>query len=392
MEVGGNQMSGLKTGTKVLMLLSNPATFDRRPLKEATALSSNGYDVTILAWDRQRSASPFSRPARGLDIQRFPLRSGYGQSPRTVFGFALYYAWCVLIARRRRFRVIHCHDVDTLFCGVILKLLSGKPTRLVYDMHDLPNVFLSSFPGSKYLVRLVYLTAARFVDRLVVVNDRVVDYLSNQGLNRGKMAVVMNVPNESNLARHQRNRDVFRVLYYGSLNRQKGVQNLVTATHGLDDVLLVLAGRGDLTDWISEVQRSTNNVVSLGWIPLAKLEDQIRAADLIPILYVADNPNAVLAAPGKLFDAIYRGIPVIANHGTYFADLIQQNDCGLVVDGDDPSTIRSAIVRFRDDLELYTRLSENGLRLAKTKFSWETSKGNLLSMYSELTTKPPSSS
>jgi glycosyltransferase involved in cell wall biosynthesis len=366
------------------MLLSNPATYDVRVLKEASALSNDGYAVTLLAWDRMKSSPSYSRPSRNFVIKRLPLKGSFGQSVRTVLGLVIFYAWCILVARRTKFDVIHCNDVDTLFCGLVLRPLSGRGTKLVYDMHDLPGEFLSSFPGSKQLIRFVYVVCSKLVDRLEVVNERFVDYLSHEGIDRGKMVVVMNVPDEPNIERHQRSPDQFRIIYYGRIGRSKGVQNLVNATLGLNDVSLVLAGRGDLVDWVRGIEANNPNVRYLGWLPVSELREEIDVADLIPILYKADSLNAVLAAPNKLFDAIHRGIPVIANGGTYFSELVLNNECGLVVNVDDPSSIRSAIVKLRDDPQFYQRLADNCVELAKAKYSWAITRNNLLSMYSEL--------
>jgi glycosyltransferase involved in cell wall biosynthesis len=367
------------------MLLGNRVTNDIRALKEARTLANNRYNVTLLAWDREGGLPHRSALLENFEIKRLTLRTPYGQNMLTLLGLVIYYIWCLMNGLGRRYAIIHCHDVDTLPCGVLLKLFSPYRPRLIYDMHDHPEIFLNSFPLSGSLVGFVFRLVRKYVDNTIVVNDRFVSYLAGKRLvEENRVTVIMNVPEAQNSVLHIRAGPALRMLYFGALSEEKGIRMLVQATRDLKDVVLVLAGRGNLTRWILEVQKRSENIRYLGWLGIAELERETDRADVISILYPPDNINTIMASPIKLFEAISRGIPVIVCVGTYYGDYVRANACGLCIDSLDEQSIRDAVIRLRDDRELYDRLSENAIMLWQTEVNWKIMESRLLTMYNTL--------
>ena len=63
---------------RVLMLLTNAFDPDPRVHQEARALVENGYDVTILCWDRDYKV-PADEMIDGIRIERIYVRSTHGR-------------------------------------------------------------------------------------------------------------------------------------------------------------------------------------------------------------------------------------------------------------------------------------------------------------------------
>ena len=83
-----------KTATvrrRIVMLLSNPATFDQRPLKEAHTLARAGWPVTILAWDRELETRSDSVFGDGLVVKRMRVGAGHGTPFLTLPKLLLFY-------------------------------------------------------------------------------------------------------------------------------------------------------------------------------------------------------------------------------------------------------------------------------------------------------------
>jgi glycosyltransferase involved in cell wall biosynthesis len=371
----------------VLMLLSNPATYDIRPLKEASCLIKNGYKVAILAWDREGNY-PRQTLSNGLFIRRFNLKSLYGQSIRTVISFFFYYVWCILSSSTLNFKAIHCHDVDTLFCGILIKMLRLGQIKLIYDMHDHPIVFLEKFPKSHFLVKVVFAMAKHYADHVIVVNDGFVKYLSKMGFQREKMTVIMNVPPKSEysnfnvVANH--NREKFTILYYGDIGVQRGVHKLIEAVKDLKCVELLLAGKGDLVPIVENLEKKYNNIKYLGWISTSEIDHLVKEADLIPSLYMPDNINHILASPGKLFTAMGHGVPALVPEGSYQANIVKKYECGIVVDMNDTAKIRETIIKLASSPELCRKLGENGIKTTCELFNWEVMEQRLSHLYNYL--------
>ncbi len=366
---------------RIVMLLSNPGTNDERPLKEARSLTKGGFDVTILAWDREGAAKSDTFLQEGVVIKRMRLYAGHGTPVRTVPKLLIFYAWCLGHLLFRSVDAIHCHDVDTLPAGFAVKVLKlGRP-RLVYDMHDLPQAFLRFFPLSRVAEKVFLASSRVLADFVIVVNDRFVDHLGRLGFRRDRMVVVMNSPPAEGGTRRARRPGTFRVLYFGGLSEERGVRLLVDAVEGLDGVTLSLAGRGELEGWVKERAKRNPQVRFLGWLSMADLSPEIREADLIPSLYEPRTKNAQLATPGKLFTSMSQGIPVLVPSGSYQAEIVKRLDCGVVIDWGDVQQAKGAIQRLSTDRVRYDALAKAAYDGFRSSFSWEVMENRLVSAY-----------
>ena len=101
------------------MLLSNPFVSDPRVHAEAKTLSENGYDVTIVAWDRE-CRYPEVENWDGIHIRRVRARSSFGQGARQLLPLLSFWQRAMVILSQEKADVIHCHDLDTLFVGWIV--------------------------------------------------------------------------------------------------------------------------------------------------------------------------------------------------------------------------------------------------------------------------------
>ena len=368
----------------VVMLLSNPATFDQRPLKEAHVLARAGKAVTILAWDRELETPSDSVFGDGLVIKRMRLRAGHGTPFLTLPKLLLFYLWCVTRLAGMRADAIQCHDVDTLPAGFAAKAFKFWRPRLVYDMHDLPEAFLRFFPLAR-VTQAVFLAAARSASSLVVVvNDRFVGHLARLGFDPSRLAVVMNAPPATGGRSAPKRHGPFSVLYYGWLGEERGVKLLIEAVQGLPGVTLTLAGRGELEPLVKDASAKNPSIRFLGWLRMDDLEPVIAEADLIPSLYEPRTRNALIATPGKLMTAMSLSVPSLVPSGTYQAEIVEKYGCGLVVDWKSAGDVRRAISELASDRELYARLSAAAYAAFSSAFSWEVMGERLVRAYDRL--------
>ncbi len=373
------------------MLLSNPATFDQRPLKEAHALSKAGFRVTILAWDRELETKSDSVYGDGLQIKRMRVGAGHGTPFLTAPKLVLFYLWCLAHLAFTRADAVHCHDVDTLPAGYAARALKlGGPKlggpKLVYDMHDLPEAFLRFFPLTRVTQAVALSTARRAAAAVLVVNDRFVSYLSKMGFLPSKLTVIMNAPPSVSARKPRPKGKGLGVLYYGALSEERGVGLLLEALKGLDGVTLSLAGRGDLEAAVRERAAADGSVRFLGWLKMSDLEPAIRRADLIPSLYEPKSKNAQMATPGKLLTAMSLSIPTLVPRGSYQAELVERLGCGIVVDWKSTSDVRGAVERLATDRKFYERLSSAAYEAFVSHFSWEVMESRLTELYGTLLT------
>src|SRR5438045_3934983 len=79
------ERSGPEPLKSVLMIVANPCDPDWRVMKEAGTLAEAGFEVTILAWDRDGTREPAATfgKARILRI-RSPYLPGLGRTSRRI--------------------------------------------------------------------------------------------------------------------------------------------------------------------------------------------------------------------------------------------------------------------------------------------------------------------
>jgi glycosyltransferase involved in cell wall biosynthesis len=365
------------------MLLTNPATYDQRPLKEGHSLARRGFDVTILAWDRDGETRSDTVYPDGLKVKRMRIRAGHGTPYLTLPKLAIFYLWCLAHLLTTRADVVHSHDVDTLPVGVAVRVLAPSRPRLVYDMHDLPEAFLRFFPLLSVSQPLSLALGSRWADRVLVVNERFVSYLAGLGFDRQRMVVVMNTPSEKEQAAKERGVN-FEVLYYGWLGEMRGVRLLVEALKGLRGVELTIAGRGELEPWVREMASQGPNIEFMGWLKMKDLEPLINRADLIPSIYEPKNINTILSTPGKLFTAMSRSLPLLVPSGTYQAEIVQKYGCGIAVEYGNAAELRRVVNRLADQREYYDQLATASRRAFLSSFSWEVMEERLAEAYEEM--------
>jgi len=369
---------------RIVMLLSNPATFDQRPLKEAHSLCRAGKQVTILAWDRELETDSDSVFQDGLIIKRMRVRAGHGTPFLTVPRLILFYAWCVAHLAGMAADAIHCHDVDTLPAGYAARAVKLWRPELVYDMHDLPEAFLRFFPMTTVTQKVFLSTARRAAALVVVVNDRFVNYLGKLGFQNSKLVVVMNSPPIGSGRKERPRGEGFNVLYYGWLGEERGVKLLVEAVKGLGGITLTLAGRGELEPYVREAASGDASIRFLGWLKMEDLEPLIAQADLIPSLYEPKTRNAQIATPGKLLTAMSLSIPSLVPAGTYQAEIVERFHCGKVVNWQDVGDIRRAIMDLSADSAAYDRLAQASYAAFVSYFSWEVMERRLADAYERI--------
>ena len=71
-----------------------------------------------------------------------------------------------------------------------------------------------------------------------------------------------------------------------------------------------------------------------------------------------------ITLPNKLFEAMMCGVPIITNIAT---EIVNETQCGIIVDYDNIDEMKKGIVELRDNPELRKRLGENGRRSLPTK-------------------------
>lgn len=369
---------------RVVMVNTSAADPNVRMEMEAEMLADAGYDVAVLGWDRD-GTYPKVEERSGYTIHKIRLKAPRKGGRKIVFYWPIW--WCAefLWLIRRKWDVVHAADLDAF----IPALAAAKVRRktVIYDIYD---VYADSVSLPK-LVRWVVLRVERFFAGLA--NARIltsVGHLERLDMNLEHNVILLHnvckyVPSNIEPTRS----DKFGLFYAGTLFKSAllNLDKIIMAVSEIKDAELVIAGYGD--DYEEELRRlvkdkDIKNVEFIGKISRDDVLNKTLNADILFVLYDPALPINAISLPHKLFDAMTYGKPILVPDNTVLADFVRAHNCGIAVNCRSVSEIRDAIIKLKDNQELYKRLGSEGRKAYEEKYNWDIMERRLLDIYDGL--------
>ena len=371
---------------KILMILSNPFIVDPRVYKEAKALVDGGHEVSIIVWDRKNEYNP-EEDIEGVHVVRLHNSFVMKLLPHDLFRNPLWW-WHAfrkgveLYHNGFDFDVVHCHDLDTLASGVLLKKKFG--VKLVYDAHEIFGYMISrEMPN--FVVNVSFLIEKMLinkVDNIITVNIPLKKYFKS--IIHKPITIVMNCKSLISDEYSPSKNEIFTLSYIGVLHKNRMFPEIIDIIGDIDDVKFIIAGKKEnLYDNVKKRSSKYSNIDFLGAIPFGEVIPTTLKSDVVICMINPDDPNNKIALANKQFEAMVCGRPIITTKGTYVGDLTKELNCGLVVDYDEES-LREAILQLKNDNNECEKLGKNGLSAAKEKYNWSTQIDNLIELYEKL--------
>ncbi|PJA96546.1 MAG: glycosyl transferase [Ignavibacteriales bacterium CG_4_9_14_3_um_filter_34_10] len=172
------------------------------------------------------------------------------------------------------------------------------------------------------------------------------------------------------------NRDYF--LFFGRLDREKGVKTLVSAFSKLPQAKLKIVGTGELTEYV--LKNSTSNIEYLGYKNWNELKELIKNSSfiIIPSECYENNPMTII-------ESYSLGKPVIGSKIGGIPEIVWENETGFLFEMGNVemlvTTIKKAIETEDNN---YSKMSENSFKFATDNFSTELYYQKLIEVYSSL--------
>jgi glycosyltransferase involved in cell wall biosynthesis len=379
----------------VVMLLTNDFVADPRVEKEARALAADGWQVTVLGWDRSQNQQPFE--VRGpINIERLGPLAAYGGGPRSIGKFLEFWRRASRRAAELRPQVVHCHDLDTAVAGLAARArmsIRRQRVRLIVDFHELYResgmVPQHGFAGimARLLVGLVERVATRNADAILVANPATTE-LYGAGRVREKTTLVENAPDLTRFERIDYVRhpgEPFRVCFIGQKRYVNGLVALMESVQRDDRFYALLAGGGVAEARVAEAAKRHRRVETVGRLRYEEIPNYYLNCHCVFAVYDSRLGNVRTLFPVKVMEGMACGLPVIVSRGTWIGDYVEREGVGFAVDESDVNEICEALGRLADDPALCARMGLRGREIVEGGLNWQSAAGRLSDVYRRLT-------
>jgi len=359
---------------KILMIISYP---DGRLKKELESFKKNGYDISLIIWER---SWPFPLDD-DVEVKSLKLNVPVGHI-KTLFYFPVW--WCFLLywSLKMRWDVVHSVNFDTFLFSMLIGKIKGNP--IVYDIFDSYGDMMGRI--LRPIISNMDKFLMKFADAIIIADDSRISQIAKNLKNN--IVTINNTPEESLfLEKNETNNysGKFKIFLGGKIIEERGTDKIISAIAGMKDVELIIKGFCSEDKYKTKLLSMTNGmknvIMDLNGVPYDEIVQNMLKADLTIALYDPNIPNNKYASPNKLFESMASQIPIIVNENTPMETIVQEENCGLVVPFNNNKALREAIFRIKDDPVLQQRLGKNGRKAYLEKYNWNIMEQRLMGIY-----------
>jgi glycosyltransferase involved in cell wall biosynthesis len=305
-------------------------------------------------------------------------------------------AQCLAIwqtVRKYKIDFIHCHWVIPQgFFVALLNSLSGIPYLLTAHGGD-----VYSFRNNSFIRRCSNFALKR-AGTCTVNSKPTGQAVRNIGSDARVQVVPMGVdtqrfhPENFNpkIKEDLNIEDVF-LLAVGRFAEKKGFRYLIQAMPAIlkkkPEAKLVIIGFGPQEVELKKVVQKLgleNAVRFVGSKAGAELAQYFATADIFIGPSVVTNSGDTEGQGVVFLEALASGTAVVASDVGGIKDIVRDRETGLLIPEKDPEAIAETTLALLDDRKLRDELAENGRKLAKREYSWETIAERFLETYSKI--------
>lgn len=372
-----------------------------RSYEMSKSLIERGHEVTVVFSRSKRRGSPLAGiPFKGKirrgeyeGIKLVELDVPMQQSLSIVKRSVIFLKFIFL-----SIRLIFSEKYDLLFAtstpltiaipGIVMKWFYPK-RKFVFEVRDLWPELPKEMGAVKnklalWLMGVLEYRAYNSADGCIALSPGIKEGISSR--TKDKTKPIFLVPNGSDLdlfypAVQDKNvipgvnSDDFVAIFSGAHGKANGLDAALDAAKILKDtgvlnIKLVFVGTGTQKERLKKraYDEGLINCVFNKPVPKFELVKYLQAADVglmllanVPAFYYGTSPN-------KFFDFISCGLPVLNNYPGWLAEMIKDNNSGIVVPADNAQAFADALIYLRDNADLAS-MGINSRRLAERKFS-----------------------
>lgn len=326
---------------KSIMLLSHACLSDPRVQFEAKLLAEAGYEVHIVAWDREAQGESLTK-LDGYTIHRIVAKAQYGSGIKQYRGMLQFYwrAFKYMKDQSLLGGVVHAHDLDTLPLGFYAA--KRFKLKLVYDAHEIysEQVF-RKHKGLRLVLENFEKWLLKSVDCFITVGTVRSKWYEAHGYPK-KPVILANwkkpeVPDMRLDAFDVAKRldGTYTIAYIGAMGYERKIETLLKAVEKDVRFSCIIGGAGQQLEMVEAYAASCDRIIYVGYVKDPHLMAYYTMYSDV-LYYGLDDDYLIThtAVPNKLFEAITYQKLFLASIRGEIASISPNQDLFIPVEGE----------------------------------------------------------
>lgn len=356
------------TNQKIIVAVTNDLTTDARVAKICDALQELNFEVVLVG----RKLPNSQNLNRKYTTKRFKL--WFNKGPLFYANYNLRLFFFLLFSKTD---VYWSNDLDTLLANYMAS--KWKKKKLIFDSHEyfteVPE--LINRPKTQRFWKRIEQKILPKLKNVTTVSQSIANlYQQEYGID---VKLLRNVPKLQKTVFEVENLKIDNkkiIIYQGAINVNRGIEFMVKAMNYLDNHILYLIGKGDISKQIAtliKIEKLENKVKMLGEVPYEKLHSYTIQASLGLSLEEDKGLNYQFALPNKMFNYIHANVPVLVSNLPEMESLLNQYQVGETIATHEPQQIAKKIEEMLNNKTLLNSYKENCKKAAQ-ELNWEKEK------------------
>lgn len=349
-----------------LVLFTSGIDYDDRIRKEILSIQKIypfvSFKIFAVEDGKNREESGVTSYGVPYRIPYLKTRDKYASGTHTIAK-----AWDLYTSIRKdikAFDAVWCADCET-FLFVLLTFRK----KLIWDLHELPFVFMKS-----PLMKILFKYLERRVDVMIHANGSRLEYLKDRGYvnNMNKQFYLRNYPqfNEIDTDYDDAYNNFCNWLGGSQCVYLQGISNASRADiESIEAVLSIPKLKGVVVGYINEKRmhlfeerfgKETLNerIYFTGRINQLKTPQYIRKCIMGLVFYKNTGPNNWFCEPNRLFQIVNNGYPVVSGANPPMKEFVERGGYGISIDTDG-TDVQKIIEGIKYVLENYNAIKQN---------------------------------
>jgi glycosyltransferase involved in cell wall biosynthesis len=255
----------------------------------------------------------------------------------------------------------------------------------VFEVQDLWPSFpiqMGAVPSALVQRQLYKMEASLYQSaaHLIPLSPGMEEYIVAQGISSQKITTLVNgtdIPpkpislTEQNALREKLGLEGKQVvLYAGTYGRANDIPMLVHTAKLLQehpDICFVFTGQGFDAPLLETAAKQQSNIKLLPPLPRHQIFELFSIAAVSVVSFI-NVPVLEVNSPGKLFDSLAVGTPVVVTNPGWTKDLVEKHTCGWFVPSGDTQALADSLVQRLSKQQGMAAMRKNAMQVAREQF------------------------